>query len=307
MFFHRLICWWVYSSVNNTVFYSAAVAGGMAQYKNQPTLDGKTYESWKNEICMWNELTDLAKEKWALAIAVSLSGRAKECAMEIDVTVLKRETEVTDLLNELDILFKLDKVDLAYSAYKRFDSYSRPSDLSMAEFIIEFEKRYTSAKRHLKDLPDTILAFKLLDNANLDASQKQLALTACSISDCSFKSMKSALNRIFGSVSAPNQGESENNDINVKEEAMSSRGSFRYRGRGRNHPGQFSTFQRGTNDSSRGAFKSKQNPVINGAITRCNICESTYHYERFCRHKSDAVASKQYVTERSEENNEVNF
>ena len=37
----------------------------------------------------------------------------------------------------------------------------------------------------------------------------------------------------------------------------------------------------------------------------CNICESTYHYERFCPHKGDAVASKQYVTETSEENNEV--
>ena len=137
----------------------------------------------------------------------------------------------------------------------------------MAEFIIEFEKRYNSAKRHIKELPDTILAFKLLDNANLDASQKQLELTACSISDCSFKSMKSALNRIFGSVSAQNQSESEN-DITVKEEAMFTRGSFRgrYRGRGRNHPGQFSTFQKGSSDSSRGAFKSKQNPVVNGAM-----------------------------------------
>ena len=36
---------------------------------------------------MWNELTDLSKEKRSLAIAISLSGRARECAMEINVTV----------------------------------------------------------------------------------------------------------------------------------------------------------------------------------------------------------------------------
>ena len=99
--------------------------------------------------------------------------------------------------------------------------------MSRSELIIEFEKRYNSAKRHIKELPYTIRAFKLLDNANQDASQKQLALTACSISDCSFKYMKPAFNRIFGSVSAQNQYESQYIDITVKEEAMFTRGSFR--------------------------------------------------------------------------------
>ena len=82
----------------------------MAHYKNPPTLNGKTYESWRNEICMWNGLTDLAKEKRSLAIAIQLSRRARECAMEIDVTVLKREMGVINLLNELDKLFNLKKL-----------------------------------------------------------------------------------------------------------------------------------------------------------------------------------------------------
>ena len=44
-------------------------------------------------------------------------------------------------------------------------------------------------------LPDTVLAFKLLDNAGLSQSDRQLALTACS--DLKFDTMKAALNRIF--------------------------------------------------------------------------------------------------------------
>ena len=44
-------------------------------------------------------------------------------------------------------------------------------------------------------LPDTVLAFKLLDGAGLSEQQRQMALTVAS--DLKFETMRSALKRIF--------------------------------------------------------------------------------------------------------------
>ena len=157
----------------------------MSLFKNSPALTvDKAYESWRNEVLMWQELTDLPKPKRALAITLSLTHKAaREHAMEINVDILKADEGVDKLLEELDKLFQKDEVDLAYSAYKRFDSFARISDMALSEHIVELEKRYNTAKNHVNELPDTTLAFKLLDSAGLDDSQKQLALTACT--DCS--------------------------------------------------------------------------------------------------------------------------
>ena len=41
----------------------------MSLFKNPPALTvDKTYESWRNEVLMWQELTDLPEPKRALAL-----------------------------------------------------------------------------------------------------------------------------------------------------------------------------------------------------------------------------------------------
>ena len=71
----------------------------------------------------------------------------------------------------------------------------------MSDYIINFEQRYNKCKKYEMTLPDTVLAFKLLDNAGLSQSDRQLALTACS--DLKFDTMKAALNRIFATKAGP--------------------------------------------------------------------------------------------------------
>ena len=48
-------------------------------------------------------------------------------------------------------------------------------------------------------LPDTVLAFKILEGAMKNDNQQQMALTLAS--DLSFKSMKGSLKRVFGEKS----------------------------------------------------------------------------------------------------------
>ena len=102
---------------------------------------------------MWQELTDLPIPKRALVIALLLTDKAaREDAMEINVDILKADDGVDKLLEEPDKLFQKDKFHLAYSAYKRLDSFARTSDMAMSEFIVEFEKRCNTAKKHVNEL-----------------------------------------------------------------------------------------------------------------------------------------------------------
>ena len=53
-------------------------------YKNPPILsDEKGYHVWRNEIPMWQLVTDLDQKKEAFAVTLCLSGRAREAALEI--------------------------------------------------------------------------------------------------------------------------------------------------------------------------------------------------------------------------------
>ena len=169
-------------------------------YKNPPSLDkDKDYSLWKNEVAMWQLVTDLEKKKRGLALALTLQGKPREVALEMDAAKLNAENGVEVLMTELDKVFEKDKMDQAYSAYTAFDKYQRDGSMNMSAYIIEFEQRYNKCKKYNMVLPDTMLAFKLLDNAGLGQSDRQLALTACS--DLKFDTMKGALNRIFGTKS----------------------------------------------------------------------------------------------------------
>ena len=174
----------------------------MNNYKVPPLFDErKSYESCK--------ITKLDAKKLALAVALSLTGRARNAALEVAAVDLNKENGLTTLLQKLDTVFLKEEKDRQYEAYTEFDNIRRDSKVSMLDYIIEFERIYNTMSKLKMKLPDSVLAFKLLDTAGLVVKDKQLALTACS--DLTFSGMKSALKRIFG-YNSPPEGASESND-----------------------------------------------------------------------------------------------
>ena len=274
-----------------------------ANYKNPPTLEkDKTYQQWKNEIGFWELVTDLDKKKRGLALALSLQGKPREVAFEIDPVKLNADDGVKFLVTELDKLFEKDKVDQTYSAYTDFDKCRRESTMDMSEFIINFEQKYNKCKKYAMTLPETVLAFKLLDNAGLSQTDRQLALTACS--DLKFDTMKSALNRIFATKSS--LLESGVSAIAIKEESAfvterhwdeNNKKKF-HRGDRYSNPGnQF----RGDRFSNSGkSTQTKTNPIINGRVSRCAICDSKYHWVKDCPHKQEAKLTEDQSEQFSE-------
>ncbi|KAK9518554.1 hypothetical protein VZT92_023859 [Zoarces viviparus] len=89
-------------------------------YKVPPPFDEKkSYESWKNEVEIWRLVTDLEKKKQALAVALSLTGRARDSALEIAAVDLNDDEGMNVLLTKLDAVFLKEETDRQYEAYNR--------------------------------------------------------------------------------------------------------------------------------------------------------------------------------------------
>lgn len=256
----------------------------VSNYKVPPTFEeGKPYESWKNEVTIWTRVTDLDTKKQALAVALALSGRARETAMEIPVDDLNEETGMTTLLAKLDDLFLKEEKDRIYEAYSNFDRIKKDVHVSMADYIIDFEQRYSRMRKYKMELPDAVLAFKLLDTACLDISDRQLALTACP--DLTFVSMKSALKRVFGGkASATGEG--------INQEMVYATEQRRQRGKSWSQNSRQKTQQPGTNPLDKYGRRSK-----------CAICQSTFHWAKDCPHREENVKITEDKTGEVEECN----
>ena len=120
------------------------------------------------------------------------------------------------LIKQLDAVFKKEAVDEAYSP---FESYKRKPEETVSDYIIEFEHRpYSKAKKFEMALPDSVLAYKLLEGAWLSQKERKLVLTA--VNKLEFSAIKSALKRIYGQQGSIGSATNLSLKVNIKEEPI---------------------------------------------------------------------------------------
>ena len=169
---------------------------------------------------MWQRVTDLAKRKQAMTVSLSLSGRYRDVATSISIDSLDADSGMDELLKILDENFKKESLDTTYETYVGFEALQR-KDLSMADFIVEFEAVSNRLKSCGITLPEELLGCKLLNSASLDTGQKQLVLST--VTSLKYDEVKRALRRIFGAST---------NEIStslVKTEAFFARGGGQWK------------------------------------------------------------------------------
>ena len=96
------------------------------------------------------------------------SGIRNKVFGELTLNHLKKENGITILIAYMDSLFKKDELSEVYERYAAFDRYKKDSGQKMDDLILEFKTRYNRAKQKEMELPQAILAFKLLDAAQAD-------------------------------------------------------------------------------------------------------------------------------------------
>ena len=191
--------------------------------------DEKNYEGWKRELALWQLATPTEKKKQALLIALSFPEDSQvrySVFNETDQTELDKlntDDGIKILLEILDKHYKKDDLCEAFESWAKFVSYLRVDGVTIDNYISEFYKRYNELRRFV-ELPKAITGFILLNNAGLDAKERQMALTAVSFTDKEkiLDQTKAALLKFFGHTAVASHGKTQagNASLVIKSEPV---------------------------------------------------------------------------------------
>ena len=254
------------------------------------------YEVWKEDLNAWCRITSIEKKKRALAVHLSLSGRARIASSELNKASLEAEDGIDVLLKKLDEVFLVDEGRRKYAAFETLYTIRRKENTSLKDYLSEFEHAYHGVTKQGLQLDDSVLAFMLLASCDLEEREKQLVMSATP--EVTYKNMKATLNRIFSKGTGMISGqfipsvqvkseplfvkrEEHEDSVGESEEALYVRSTTRRGTRGGR--GQHS-YSRGRGQRGRRPQGRRQkNPIGNdGRVSRCAICESVYHWAKSC-------------------------
>ena len=187
--------------------------------KNPPLLDDlENYEQWKEDVKMWKEITDLKKNKQALAVHLTLKGQAKEVANQVSTADKKKDNGLEILLDKLDEAFLKEPERRKFMAYQDFEECVRKEEMSICDFMRVFDTKYFKMKEKGMELPDEVLAFRLIKNCKMTEIQREQVMA--STKPLSFKEVRATLKRMFESSTVSSRGNGANQEIKVKEEPI---------------------------------------------------------------------------------------
>lgn len=184
--------------------------------KNPPVLeDIEEYEQWKEDVLIWKEITDLSKNKQALAVHLTLKGQAKEVANQVSTSDKKKDDGLEILLAKLDGAFLKEPERRKFIAYQKFEECTRKEAMPICEFMRVFDTKYFKMKEKGMELPDEVLAFRLVKNCNLTEVQRDQVMA--STKPLSFKEVRATLKRMFESSAGTKELD---HGVKVKEEPL---------------------------------------------------------------------------------------
>ena len=160
--------------------------------KDSPSLkSAKSYDDWIKLMNIWSRYTDLAKIKQGPALILQLQDEAQETALTLTEDEIVSENGVQLIIEKLDKIHKKKNVTLK-KYHRNFETYKRPANTTMQQYLVEFEKRLNKIKSYGTAWSDDLLAYRLLKIANLSESREQLA--KATVETLEYATMKTKLN-----------------------------------------------------------------------------------------------------------------
>ena len=99
-------------------------------------------------VRVWTKFTDLSPEKQGAVIFLSLNWEVFDAALELEEEVISGKDGVKSIMARLDKIYKKDDTLSKFHALEYFETYKRPSTLSIPEYINECEKRLHKVKNY---------------------------------------------------------------------------------------------------------------------------------------------------------------
>ena len=134
----------------------------------------ESYENWLLEIDIWQGFTKEDEIKQVPAIFLTFERKAHQAVRNIPPALIKNKDGVKEILKVLNKLYERDKDQLGFETYDTFDWFCCPADMSISDYINEFESLLNKTTTFAKTMPEDILAYRLLKSENLSEEQEQL-------------------------------------------------------------------------------------------------------------------------------------
>ena len=192
------------------------VARKMAhKYKAPPEMrDGLLYSDWKKEVSIWTNVTDLDAKKQGGALYLSLSGKARDTVLtEVSGDDMKKDTGVKLITDCLDKLFLKDKTESAFVTFESFMKFKRTASMSIKDYTVEFNLRLKRLTAKDINLPDEVVAYYLLECANLSKEQSSLCRATCA--NLTYVDMKAQIERVMVRPSSDSSNDSNDRGDSV--------------------------------------------------------------------------------------------
>ena len=252
---------------------------------------------------LWEMATNIVKAKQAPTVFLTLEDKAREAILEMDLDTLNTENGMKLLYEKLDELYKGDENQEAFHAFESFETYKRPKEMSVGDYLIEFDRLVAELKANAIVLPEPVLAYRVLKSADVNSEEEKII--RATVKELKLKDMSEQLRKVMKSYTEEGSKDNkvpavvikkeadiefnetcseEQKDVENQDEIFYGRWTNRrpYRSsnrRGRYNRGRTGRFQRGTSS----AVGRRSNPLdSNGYPSKCYICGSTVHWARDC-------------------------
>lgn len=261
----------------------------------------KSYASYKKDLQMWSRITSVPKASQAEVVVYGLEGHPTGIKEKIIVNIgddlENAEDGINILINFLDTIYKEDDMSAAWTKYKNFNKIVRADDVTVSNYIADFEKEYLLAKSAGCEYSDIILAFRLLESSRLSEVDEKFVLTGVSYTEAKtnknlFEQVKISLKKFQGRQMVSVGAEESNSKIKFEPALVASVAQVLI-AQGWKKPGKQG--RRRSNTDPGEVHNPKKNPKgIDGKTLLCFKCKSEYHFKDRCKqgNKDKAEASQ---------------
>ena len=183
----------------------------------------KSYAEYKEDLKRWARLTTLEKKYQADMVVYYLdghpSGVKEKIVTQISDKSIDKEDGVDELIKFFDEIYGKDEMADAWDRFKDFTSCVRKEDQSIADFIAEWDNCYHRLRKVNCQYTDTVLGFKLLEDARLKEVETKLVLTGVNYDEVKTKkNLKEQVANSMRKFTGRAVLASDNRAVGVKEE-----------------------------------------------------------------------------------------
>ena len=176
---------------------------------------GSSVSSFEKEVEAWEIITNIAQAKRAIVLALNLEEDVKNRIFEnVTMADLNKNTGVRDVIKYIKNTYGKDELTDSRESYKDFRDYKRKTGQDIGEYISEFSSRVNKLKNKGVTVVNEILAFELIERANITAVEEKLVCTGIDFSkkDDMFEDAKNSLKKFIRDTAI----ESTNSAIKVE-------------------------------------------------------------------------------------------